>query len=478
MGNLESNTPLVVDLDGTLTATDTLGESVLILLKRQPWRLVQLPFWLLAGRANFKEKVSALVELDVSGLPWRSDFVAWLVDQREGGRRIVLATAANSRVAGAVSRHLSLFDDVLASSASNDLKGTRKLTAIQALVGNSFAYAGDSKADLPIWRAAESAVLVGASPRVSAQVQAMTRVEAVFPSSSPELRTWLKALRVHQWLKNLLLFVPLFTAFEGVHWGDWLLMVVAFGAFSLAASATYVLNDLWDLESDRRHPRKRLRPFASGELSLTSGIIAAALCLVLALALASLVSAGFSAMLIGYVVLTTLYSLFLKTYVLMDVLVLAMLYTYRVIAGSIAVAIEVTPWLFAFSVFTFFSLALVKRCAELVLLESVGRAASHGRDYRTGDLVVLWPLGIAASLCAVVVFGLYVATPATEARYANVQWLWLFAPALLYWFARLWIKTVRGEMHDDPIVFAVRDRGSRVVIVGMVLLVVLAHWRS
>jgi 4-hydroxybenzoate polyprenyltransferase/phosphoserine phosphatase len=478
MGKLEPNTPLVVDLDGTLTATDTLVESVLILLKRQPWRLLQLAFWLLAGRAQFKEKVSALVELDVSGLPWRSDFVAWLVDHREGGRRIVLATAANGRVAGAVSQHLSLFDDVLASSATNNLKGARKLKAIQALVGNCFAYAGDSTADVPIWRAAESAVLVGTSPRLSAQVQAMTRVEAVFPSTSSALRTWLKALRVHQWLKNLLLFVPLFTAFEGVQWGDWLLMVMAFGAFSLAASATYVLNDLWDLESDRRHPRKRLRPFASGELSLTSGIIAAALCLALGLALSALVSAGFTAMLVGYVVLTTLYSLVFKTYVVMDVLVLAMLYTYRVIAGSIAVAIEVTPWLFAFSVFTFFSLALVKRCAELVLLESAGRTESHGRDYRTGDLVVLWPLGIATSLCAVVVFGLYVATPATEARYANVEWLWLLAPALLYWFARLWIKTVRGEMHDDPIVFAVRDRASRLVVAGMVLLVALAHWRS
>ncbi|PZO18565.1 MAG: UbiA family prenyltransferase [Burkholderiales bacterium] len=478
MDNFELTTPLVVDLDGTLTSTDTLVESVLILLKRQPWRLLQMGFWLLAGRALFKERVSALVDLDVSGLPWRSDFVDWLVAQRAGGRRIVLATAAHRKIADAVSRHWSMFDDVLASSATNNLKGPQKLKAIQALLGNRFAYAGDSTADLPIWRAAESAVLVGASPRLSAKVQTITRVEAVFPSSSTGLRTWLKALRVHQWVKNLLLFVPLFTAFEGVQWHDWLLVVIAFGAFSLAASATYVLNDLWDLDSDRSHPRKRLRPFASGALSLSSGIAAALLCLSVAFALSALVSAGFSAMLVGYVVLTTLYSLVFKTYVLMDVLMLAMLYTYRVIAGSIAVAIEVTPWLFAFCVFTFFSLALVKRCAELVLLESAGRTASHGRDYRTEDLVVLWPLGIAASLCAVVVFGLYVATPATEARYANVQWLWLMAPALLYWFSRLWIKTVRGEMHDDPIVFAVRDRGSRFVVMGMVLLVAMAHWRA
>lgn len=477
MDSLKATTPLVVDLDGTLTSTDTLVESVLVLLKRQPWRLLQMAFWLLAGRAYFKDKVSSLVELDVSGLPWRSDFVDWLLAQRAAGRRLVLATAAHHQIADAVSRHWTLFDDVLASSTTNNLKGSRKLTAIQALLGNRFAYAGDSTADLPIWQAAETAVLVGASPRLTAQVQSITRVEAAFPSDPTGLRTWLKALRVHQWLKNLLLFVPLFTAFEGVQWVDWMLVVVAFGAFSLAASATYVLNDLWDLESDRRHPRKRLRPFASGALSLSSGIAVALVCLAVAFALSALVSQGFSAMLLGYVVLTTLYSLVFKTYVLMDVLMLAMLYTYRVIAGSIAVAIEVTPWLFAFSVFTFFSLALVKRCAELVLLESAGRTASHGRDYRTEDLVVLWPLGIAASLCAVVVFGLYVATPATEARYANVQWLWLVAPALLYWFSRLWIKTVRGEMHDDPIVFAVRDRGSRVVVVGMVLLVALAHWR-
>jgi 4-hydroxybenzoate polyprenyltransferase len=209
---------------------------------------------------------------------------------------------------------------------------------------------------------------------------------------------------------------------------------------------------------------------------LLQGVLAAGLLLLTGLALALWVSVPAAGALAGYVVLTTTYSWFLKSYVLIDVLTLALLYTYRVQAGAVAASIAVSPWLLAFSIFTFFSLALVKRCAELVTLQQMGRNATRGRDYRVADLVVLWPLGVAASLSAVVVFGLYVATPETGARFAQPQLLWLVAMGLMYWFGRLWIKTARGEMHDDPIVYALRDAGSRVAVLAMLLVCLLAYW--
>ncbi|KQP23143.1 UbiA family prenyltransferase [Pseudorhodoferax sp. Leaf267] len=469
-------TPLVVDLDGTLTATDTLVESVMAMLKRRPWMLLQLLLWLLAGRSGFKQRVAGQVRLQAGLLPWRGDLLDWLRAQRAGGRRLVLATAAHESIAHAVADELQLFDQVLATRDGHNLKGAAKLEAIEQQVGADFAYAGDSRADLPIWQAARGAVLVGVSASVARAVQASgTPVEKNFARPGGRLRLWVRAMRVHQWAKNLLILVPLFTSFS---FGDSARVgaaALAFFAFSLAASATYLLNDLWDLDSDRQHPRKKRRPFASAELPLLHGVAGAAVLLLLAFALALQASLGFALMLLGYVVLTTAYSWALKHYVLLDVLVLAVLYTYRVLAGSVVTGIPVTPWLLSFSVFTFFSLALVKRCAELVLLQQGGRTGAHGRDYQVGDLVVLWPLGIGASLCSVVVFGLYVGSAEALGRYANIDLLWLVGIGLLYWSARLWIKTARGQMHDDPLVFALRDVGSRVSVLAMVCVTVLAR---
>jgi 4-hydroxybenzoate polyprenyltransferase len=253
-------------------------------------------------------------------------------------------------------------------------------------------------------------------------------------------------------------------------------MVLAFLAFSFAASATYVVNDLWDLESDRAHPRKRLRPFASARLPILHGLAVAAGALLLAFVLAFVVSTSFFLMLLLYLALTSAYSWALKEYVLIDVLMLSLLYTLRILAGSVAVGIATSSWLLAFSVFMFLSLALVKRCAELVSLGESGAEATRGRDYRVTDLVVLWPLGVGAALSAVVVFGLFVSAPETQSRYGTPAMLWLVAIGLIYWLARLWVKTSRGEMHDDPVVYAIKDRGSRVTLFVMIVVMLAAHF--
>lgn len=468
--------PLVVDLDGTLTPTDTLVESVVALLRHRPWMVFAILWWLLRGRSGFKGKVAAAHRLAVAHLPWRPELLDWLGAQRAAGRRLVLATAANHQIANDVAGHLGLFDTVLASTAEHNLKGSAKLAAIQREIGEQFAYAGDHAADLPIWRAARSRVVVDASPRVSEAVRAMGDVELEVPRKRRDLALWLKAIRMHQWVKNVLLFVPLLTSFGFMDLANVVAALKAFLAFSLAASATYLMNDLWDLDNDRQHQRKRARPMASGRLPLVQAVAAGALMLVLAFGIAASTSLAFVGMLAGYVVLTTLYSWVLKTYVLMDVLMLALLYTYRVLTGAVVVSITVSPWLFAFSGFTFLSLALVKRCSELVSLQQQGRQHTKGRDYRVSDLVVLWPLGVGASLCSIVVFGLFVGSPEALATYGDTRPLWLAAVGLVYWTGRMWIKTARGEMHDDPIVFALKDRGSRLAILGIVLIPLLVHF--
>lgn len=473
---ISTNAVLVVDLDGTLTPTDTLIESLVKVVKQSPLNVFRIPFWLIRGRAGFKEAISAHASISGEHLPYRESLLDYLREEKQKGRTIVLATAAHHSIAHNVANHLGLFDKVLATKAGHNLKGEAKLQAIQTQVGQCFVYAGDSLTDVPIWKAAKAAILVNVGEKTAQAVRRDVEVEREFPGESGGLGVWIKALRVHQWLKNLLLFVPLLTAFSFFDLDKMTTMVAAFMAFSLAASATYIVNDLLDLESDRAHPRKRLRPFASAHLPILNGLVVAAGALLLALILALSVSTVFLSILLLYLVLTSAYSWVLKEYVLIDVLMLSLLYTLRILAGSVAIGITTSSWLLAFSVFVFLSLALVKRCAELVSLEENGKAAPRGRDYRVTDLVVLWPLGVGAALSAVVVFGLFISAPVTQERYGTPQMLWLVALGLIYWLARLWVKTSRGEMHDDPVIYAIKDHGSRMTVFAMVAVMLGAHY--
>ena len=471
-----SPAPLVVDLDGTLTPTDTLVESVIQLVKGAPLNVLRLPFWLIGGRSAFKDAIAHRTRLAAEHLPYREALLTYLEEERANGRKIILATAAHRDIADAVARHLGIFDQVLASDKACNLKGPAKLGLIRDAVGQRFVYAGDSRADLPIWASADAAILVGVKPDVTRIVRRDVRVEREFRNEHAGMKDWLRAMRVHQWVKNLLLFVPLLTAFSFFEIGRIAAIFVAFCAFSLTASATYIFNDLFDLESDRTHPRKSKRPFASARLSILHGVAVALALLAFGIGFAFALSTGFGAVLLIYLVSTSTYSLVFKHYVLVDVIVLSLLYTLRILAGAVAIGVGVSPWLLAFSVFIFISLALVKRCSELVVSDQMGRTAVLGRDYRVADLVVLWPLGVGASLAAVVVFGLFISAVETLARYATPQLLWCVAIGLIYWLARLWIKTSRGEMHDDPVVYAVKDRGSRLTVLGMVVAVVIGRF--
>lgn len=466
--------PLVVDLDGTLCLSDTLFESVVQLLKSRPWMVLALAVWLVRGRSRLKQRIAEQVPLSATRLPYHQALLGWLRAQRSQGRMLVLATAADASIAQRVQAHLQLFDAVLASDGHTNLKGRAKLAAIRGLLGDQFSYAGDSRADIPVWQAARSAVLVGVSRATAAAIGPSVRVERRFERPACDARLLFKALRVHQWVKNSLLFVPLLTAFA-FDWPAIATAVAAFMAFSLSASATYLVNDLWDLENDRAHPRKCQRPLASGALPIPQAVLLSAFCLTAGLAIGAAVGPGFLAWLLVYLVVTSAYSWSLKTYVLLDVITLALLYTIRIVAGAAAIGIGLTPWLLAFSMFMFLSLALVKRTAELVALRDSGRESASGRDYRLTDLSVLWPLGVTAAMSSVVVFGLFITTSDTQHRYLSPHLLWLVAMTLIYWLGRLWVKTGRGEMHDDPVVYAFKDGGSRLTVLAMLALTLAAR---
>lgn len=476
MNSYNRKPPLVVDLDGTLTPTDTLIESLVRIARRSPLRLIALLISLLSGKAAFKHAVAAEISLDADSLPYRMDLLDYLKQERLSGRKIILATAAHQSIAANVASHLGLFDLVIASNETDNLKGSAKLRAIQEHVGSDFSYAGDHSADFVIWESANSAVLVAVTGSVAKKVHNSIPVEMEFPRLSPGWMGWLQAIRIHQWLKNILVFVPLLTSFSITRPDAIFAACLAFIAFSLVASSNYLMNDLWDLPSDRAHPRKRNRPMADGRISLLKGLGVSIVLLVLGLIIANNISPEFLFLLIAYLFMTNVYSFILKRYVIIDVIALSVLYVFRIIAGSVATGIAASSWLIVFSAMFFLSLALVKRCSELVLMTDTQKNATKGRDYRVQDLNVLFPLGASASMSSVVVFCLFVADPVIQQRYATPEMLSLLPVALVYWLARTWIKTSRGEMHDDPLVFAIKDGGSRYVFATMAVIAVIAHF--
>ncbi len=472
--------PVYVDLDGSLLRTDTLWESFAGALRARPLAAIGALARLVSGRAALKRRLADLGAPEAALLPRHAGFLAWLEQQRRAGRRLVLATAADRCLAESVAATQGrpvLFDAVLASDGHHNLKGPNKLAAIRRDAGGGpFDYCGNGPEDVVIFAAARHAIVVGASRRVLSDARRHADVAAVFdpPESGVQrLQAWLGAVRPHQWLKNLLVLVPLLTSFRI---DEALLLseaMLAFAAFSLAASSGYLLNDLLDLAADRRHPRKRERAFAAGRLSLRSGFFGAALLFASSLAVAILVGMGFVAWVLTYLLMTGLYSGFAKRIALVDVALLAGLYTVRVLAGGAAVDVAVSFWLLAFSVFLFFSLALVKRCGELVAQVSRDEDTAKGRGYGVSDLAVLQSLGIATSCASLLVLALYMQEPEVARRYASPQILWLMLVGLLIWLGRLWLATARGLMHDDPLVYALRDRASRWVV-GILLVLFAA----
>ena len=482
--------PLCVDLDGTLVKSDTLVDTVIVLARQSPRTVLQFPLWIWEGKASFKRKVSALAAIDVVNLPYNQPLLEYLRQQYASGREIYLATGADTLLAERVAAHLGIFTGVLASDGTVNLTGHNKLAAFQQKFPAGFCYIGNARPDVPLLTHCVHPMVANPHRSLTAGLNSAKIVPVrTFSDTASPFKAWVRAIRLHQWAKNVLIFLPVLLAH--VHTvGPMVATGLAFLSFGLAASATYIVNDLLDLEADRHHPRKRRRPFASGDLSPIVGVATIVAFFVVSLAIAVMLphvlttlspnfpqhgQGNFLGWLIFYTIATTAYSLRLKRMVLVDVIVLSGLYTIRILAGSAAAAVIVSPWLAAFSIFFFLSLAFVKRFSELESMRQRsdgGAIAVKGRGYRVSDLEQLRSFGTSSGYASVLVFMLYIGNEVAKDLYPHHTRLWLLVPVLLLWLSRLWLLASRGELHEDPVVYAITDKRSLLlglIVVGIVL---------
>lgn len=464
--------PLAVDLDGTLIATDLLWEGLFLLLRKNPFYLFLVPFWTLSGPARLKHEISRRIDIDPTSLPYRPEVLERLKREQAAGRRVVLATGTPKKFATAIADHLGLFDAVLATEGLHNLTSKNKVAALSAVYGDGgFDYIGNSRHDVAIFDAARQAIVI-APDRHASRWQVAHECELI-ETPKATVKTVLKMLRVHQWLKNALIFVPLLLAHEYFNPSAVLACVIAFVSFSAAASAIYIINDFFDLALDRRHKTKRHRPFASGLLSMPFGFACSALLILVSVSTAAFLPPFFWLTLGVYLLTTTAYSFSLKRMLLIDVMTLAGLYTLRVVAGQAATAVEPSFWLLAFSIFFFLSLALVKRYVELRTTVADAKQRIAGRGYRPEDQEVIAQAGMGSAFAAVVVMALYIDSSAVFEQYNHPYVMWPLAPIVLYMIMRIWILARRDEMHDDPVVFIITDwRSQLMAAVGLVLLLI------
>jgi 4-hydroxybenzoate polyprenyltransferase/phosphoserine phosphatase len=472
----ETSPVLCVDLDGTLIRGNLLWECILALLKSEPGSLFLLPFWLVRGAAFLKHQLASRVVLDPSRLPYRQDVLDLVQQERLAGRRIALVTAADFGLAQSVSNFLGLFDEVHASDGRRNLKGAAKGAFLaEHFSATGFDYVGDSAADLKVWSHARGAYVIGTESRAR-QAARLTAVKATFLDSPASLRTWVNALRGTHWAKNLLLFLPLALS-HNLAVEPALRTAAGFVLYGLCASGLYILNDLLDLHSDREHPWKKDRPFAAGQLSISEGVFVSFALLGFALGLGFVLNPTFGLALVGYAALTMLYSLYLKKVALLDVFVLSSFYSFRILAGALISATPLSQWFLAFSMFFFLSLAMAKRYSELLHANDLVASGNSGRGYHVHDRELLLSFGVGSSFASVVILSLYVQSQDVRLLYSSPEWLLMLCPIVLYWLGRTWLLAHRGELKEDPVTLAIRDRVSYAVAFAAAIVIAVSMLR-
>jgi 4-hydroxybenzoate polyprenyltransferase len=470
---MNNKIPLVIDLDGTLIKSDLLVESWIGFIRQNPLNIFTTIKWLFAGKIALKENLALNVEIDAATLPYDLEVIELIKAAKLRGRKIILATASHMIYAKKIAQHLEFFDEVLATEKKVNLSAKNKRDKLVEKFGKArFDYAGNSLDDLAVWKKAHKSYVVNPETGVEKKARKIGNVAQVIKSKNCRFKTWIKALRLHQWVKNLLIFVPLLSSHKITHIDLFLNGILAFIFFGLCASSTYLLNDLIDIEDDRHHKTKHRRAFAAGNLSILNGIFAIPIFLIFSfLGAFYLLPLKFLLVLIIYYILTIAYSFKLKRIMALDAIILSLLYTIRLIAGTYAFNLASTSWMLAFSMFIFLSLSLVKRYTELYEGRSKGKnEITRGRGYYPADLEIIASLGAAAGYLSVMVLALYIQDPATSKLYRHPHLIWLACPLLLYWISRVWLLTNRGLMNDDPVIFAIKDKVSWVVgaLFGMI----------
>lgn len=466
--------PLCVDLDGTLVSADTLVELLLVLIKKKPLMALTAVSWLLKGKSYFKEQVTTQSHISAAYLPYHQGVMKYLKAEQARGRKIFLVTASSRLVAQKIADHIGLFDGVFGSDGQHNYAGTKKAEVLTERFGlHGFVYIGNARVDLAVWGMAAAGSVVTNRSGLVAQARQRTTIEHVFPAPYRAI-AWIKAIRVKQWIKNFLVFVPLIAAHKVTDVQLLLQAAIAFAAFAAASSSVYLLNDLLDLEADRRHPTKKNRPFAAGHIASLWGIMSSATLLIGSFLIALQLPSPFMGLLALYLVLTMLYSFRLKRVVLLDVFLLATLYTIRIFAGAAAIQVPVSSWLTAFALFFFLSLAMVKRFTELRRLKQSDQAAAHGRGYTVHDSELIAHIGITSGCISAFILALYISSPEIYSLYVTPWLLWALIPLLLFWISRVWLLAHRGELDEDPTTFAVKDGPSYIVVIALLVIVFIA----
>lgn len=475
MTDNNNNVPLCVDLDGTLIRSDIMVESFVRAVKLYPWIMLLIPFWLMKGKHTLKYQLAIRSSIDVTRLPYITDFLEYIKLEKVNGRELLLVTGSQKKYAQMIADHLGIFSEVLSTDDTTNLTGKNKAALLLEKFGKgNFDYAGNEEKDKYIWEISRKSIVVNASNSTLKIAQQCSEVKQEFSHQKPGIKKVLKAIRLHQWTKNALIMVPLLAAHKMADMQAIYVTMIAFLSFSLCASATYIVNDLFDLDADRAHKTKCNRPFASGDLSVLSGLILSFALMMLSFVLLIFINWQFSLVLLVYIITTLAYSFKLKSVPIIDVIMLAGLYTTRVVAGAIAINVKISFWLLAFSVFIFLSLAIVKRVSELLNLIADNKHDIKGRGYTVHDIEILKSMGTGSGYLSVLVMALYLNSPMVTQHYSAPDFLWAICPLILFWISRVWLITARRMMNEDPIVFAIKDKVSWLIGGLSLLTVVLA----
>jgi 4-hydroxybenzoate polyprenyltransferase/phosphoserine phosphatase len=465
--------PLVVDLDGTLLRGDLLVETGIAYLASGPEAWLKLFRAARSGKPAIKATIAEKIAIDPATLPYNADVLDLIAEARHAGRPVYLASASNETYVRAIAAHLG-FDGWFASSSSENLSGDTKRLRLVAMFGeNGFDYIGDSRADLDVWQSARQAIAVAPSTAVRKQLEANHGAVTIIPSRAGSWRSWMKLMRPHQWAKNALVFVPMLTAHK-LDLASVLAAALAFVAFSITASSVYVMNDLVDIDADRQHPTKKTRALAAGDVPVKAAALVGPALTVAGMLIAASISWSVFGFVAGYFALTLAYSLYLKRKMLIDTIVLAGLYTVRVLTGAAAVDVPVSEWLLGFSMLMFTALALIKRYVELTTRVDADLPDPTNRNYRKSDLTIIAALAVASGFNAITIFALYVSSDAVQHLYRTPKLLWLICPILMYWLARALLMAHRRYMDDDPIIFALRDKNSRLAFLLIAAIILAA----
>ncbi|MEM9243844.1 MAG: UbiA family prenyltransferase [Pseudomonadota bacterium] len=468
---------IIVDLDGTLIYSDTLYESFLLLIKHNPAFIFLSLFWLLKGKAFFKAQISKRINLNPVALPYNTQLIAKLKEFRRLGAHLYLVTAANEKIAHAIAQHLDLFDEVIASTETTNMNSKNKAVICNQRFGEKqYLYAGNHSTDLNVWQHAAEAIIVSSNNQLINKAKKITSIRAVIAPPQPTLKTYLKQLRVHQYVKNGLLFIPLLLSIPVNNYlkAGLFTNILAFICFSSLASATYIINDLMDLTADRLHSSKCTRPLASAYISIPQAIVLTIILFVISIVITLFLPVRFSLTLFVYLIITLGYSFYFKRKTLLDVFVLAGLYMTRIFAGMMLIANGFSQWLLMFSLFFFASLAFIKRYVELAKQKQKGSLTAHGRGYHINHLDLIRTYGIASAYVSGLIFALYISSDKVKAFYSQPNFLYAMIVLIIYWLSRVWLKAEDGKVHDDPIVFAIKDKVTWMMVAFFIIIYTLA----